>query len=163
MILLKLHLDYCNCLFYQYFARFEHLSCLFFSTVYFDRLQVALSKSQFSQLLETLAEMSGNTMAEAPTEKAAVEPLDAVRVGVMKNGTNTANKIAAAGTLEAARIRAHFAIAEFLVEFCEEQGKPFARVAFHEFDFEMVRHLRQSRINVSTPLRRVTEQVFSSL
>lgn len=110
--------------------------------------QVALSKSQFSQLLETLTEMTASTMAEGSTQEIAIEPADAT--GVTTNGHGAENGITNAGTLEAARVRAHFAIAEFLVEFCEEQGKPFARVAFHKFDFDMVRHLRQSRINVSS-------------
>ncbi|OQR68370.1 vacuolar protein sorting-associated protein 13D-like [Tropilaelaps mercedesae] len=110
-------------------------------------LKVALSKSQFSQLLDTLSEM-GTSASDASAEGSTADN-DETTMNASATSEGLGSRTPKTGTLEAACVLAHFAIAEFLVEFCEEQGKPFARVAFHEFDFEMIRHTRQNRINMS--------------
>lgn len=113
-------------------------------------LKVALSKNQFRQLLETVSEM-GATPAESLVEEGLTEQYSEnvseteLEANIMENE----RKVAVGATLEAAHVRAHFAIAEFLVEFCEEDCRPFARMTFHEFDFEMIRHTKQSQMNVS--------------
>lgn len=116
---------------------------------------MALNKSQFGQLLETVSEL-GSTPHEGQTEEissssTATADRDSESTSEGTEVENLAieiNKVDIGTTLEAT-VRAHFAIAEFLVEFCEEDSKPFARMNFHEFDFEMVRHSRQTQMIVS--------------
>lgn len=98
------------------------------------KFQVALSKSQFAQLLDTL-----NEIGAASTET----PMDQNQLIEEQNHNLIEDS---EGKL---KYGVHFAIQEFIVEFTEEPGRAFARVAFQEFNLEMIRHSKQSDVNVS--------------
>ena len=100
----------------------------------FLQFQVALSKSQFAQLLDTLSEIGAASTVASMDQNSLIEERNHNSIedseGKLKYGV-------------------HFAIQEFIVEFTEEPGRAFARVAFQEFNLEMIRHSKQSDVNVS--------------
>lgn len=99
------------------------------------QFQVALSKSQFAQLLDTLNGIGAASTETSMDQNGLIEEQNHNSIqdseGELKYGV-------------------HFAIQEFIVEFTEEPGRAFARVAFQEFDLEMIRHSKQSDVNVSS-------------
>ncbi|XP_028966611.1 vacuolar protein sorting-associated protein 13D [Galendromus occidentalis] len=97
-------------------------------------LKVAVSKSQFAQLLDTLNEI-GAASSDVTVDRAHL-------IGEQNHNSIEDSE----GKL---KYGVHFAIQEFIVEFTEEPGRAFARVAFQEFDVEMIRHAKQSDVNMS--------------